>query len=902
MRRLLRRRGLAAVPTALALVIAVLAAPATVAAAATCPAPGGASIPNAANPPGADFVAYGRGYGHNLGMSQYGAEGAARLGCTATQILDTYYAGTHVATSTTLQPTVMLVLLNTTPSGSATVTAQTGAITWNSVQAGLTAVQPTGTTWQVVPSNGGEALVDPAAVTKPKLLITSNDELRAVELGPGSQPGVNVARVRTFTGTSVTTDLQLDRDYTRFVTGPAGMKVWQVIPPTGTTSGIQKYLWGLAEVPVVWPDASLQAQAIAARTYLVNGFWSPTSNAYVIGTTPATQNYTGYAKELEDSHYGLHWYNAVNATNNQVVETAAGTTISAMYTSSHGGRSEDERYVYGGAGQSYLLPVDDSVWDLASDNPNRSWSKGFSKASLAAIFGMTTVSAVTVAPWGSPSRNNGVTVTGVAGGVPVSHTYTGSQMRALLGTLSPSMTYAWPLSDKVPPVAHPSAGPGATFRWSATDAAPSSGIASYAVTVAHGATVDYTSAATTATSFTTVGVPGTTYQLTVTATDRSGNVSAPAVTSVAVPLPATFHPVPPVRILDTRSGLGSKGALAGGGSLTLAVAGAAGSPVPAGATGVVLALTAVSPTAPGWLSAGPVAVTTASNVSFAAGLTAASGVVAQLSPTGTVVVHNGSAGAVHVLADVQGYLTSDTSGSTYVPVSPSRIVDTRTGLGAPAAVAAKGSATVQVTGAAGVPNGATGVVVNVTALGGSAAGYFSAGPASSPTTSSVSFAAHQTVAALTLSQLSGTGTLTLYNGGTTATHVVVDILGYLVPGGGSSYDPIGPARALDTRSSGGPLAVNGTRTVSVAGIAGSAVPSSATAVVVSLTAVAPTAPGFLSLGPVASTATSNLNFAPGVTTSNLVVAQLSPTGTITVSAGGSGTVRVLVDILGYLSP
>jgi len=100
----------------------------------------------------------------------------------------------------------------------------------------------------------------------------------------------------------------------------------------------------------------------------------------------------------------------------------------------------------------------------------------------------------------------------------------------------------------------------------------------------------------------------------------------------------------------------------------------------------------------------------------------------------------------------------------------------------------------------------------------------------------------------------------------------------------------------------GPLPVNGTRTVSVAGVAGSAVPSSATAVVVSLTAVAPTAPGFLSLGPVASTATSNLNFAPGVTTSNLVVAQLSPTGTITVSAGGTGTVQVLVDVLGYLSP
>ena len=905
MRRLTLRRVLAAT-AATTLLAAGLQGVVTTASAATCPAPGGASIPNAPNPVGAQFVAYGRGYGHNLGMSQYGAEGAAKLGCTAAQILTTYYKGTHIAAQA-LQPNVMLTLLNTDPLGHADLTAQEGAITWVAVAAGVSAIQPLGTVWHVVrATQGGENLVDDKG--KVVFWIGVNGELRALEKAAGSQPGTNIARVRSFGGAGgavLATDLQLKWDYTRFVSGAGGMKIWQVIVPTGSVSGVQKYLWGLAEVPVSWPDASLQAQAIAARTYLVNGYWNATSGAYVIGTTPASQNYTGYAKELQDAQYGLHWHNAVEATTGQLVLDSTNSTITAVYTSSHGGRSEDARYVWGGSGASYLVPVDDSVWDLASDNPNRSWVKGFSKAQVAAIFGLTTITGVTVGPWGSSARLSGVTVTGIAGGVNVSHTYTGSQLRSLLGTLSPSMTYAWPLSDMVAPVVKASAGPGATFRWSATDAAPSTGLAGYAVTVAHGTTVDYTTASTTATSLTMVGVPGTTYTLTVTAKDKSNNVSLPVTASVAVPLPGSFHPAPPTRIVDSRSSLGFHGPLAGHGAVTIAVAGAVGSPVPAGATAVVLNMTAVTPASVGYLSVGPVASTTTSNVSFAPGGSTATLVVAQLSPTGTVTINNGGPGGVQVLADVEGYLTPDSTGSTYLPVTGSRLVDTRVGQGIAAALPAHGSASVQVTGAAGVPVGATAVVVNVAAVAPAAAGFLTAGPAASTTASSLNFAPHQTVANLVVSQLSGTGTITLTNGGSTATQVIVDVQGYFLAGtSGSSYDPIGPARMLDTRTVGGlgRLAVGGTRTVSVAGVSGSQVPADATAVVLNLTAVSPATSGFLSVGPVASTTTSDLNFAGGRTTSNLVVAQLSPTGTVIVSAGGAGTVDVLVDVLGYLTP
>ena len=87
---------LAATLLAVAALGGVAGLPAAPAAAAACPPSGGASIP-AATAAG-DVVFRGGGWGHGLGMSQYGAQGAARLGCSAEQILTRYYAGTAVVT------------------------------------------------------------------------------------------------------------------------------------------------------------------------------------------------------------------------------------------------------------------------------------------------------------------------------------------------------------------------------------------------------------------------------------------------------------------------------------------------------------------------------------------------------------------------------------------------------------------------------------------------------------------------------------------------------------------------------------------------------------------------------------------------------------------------------------
>ncbi|WP_141843443.1 glycoside hydrolase domain-containing protein [Humibacillus xanthopallidus] len=115
----------------------------------------------------------------------------------------------------------------------------------------------------------------------------------------------------------------------------------------------------------------------------------------------------------------------------------------------------------------------------------------------------------------------------------------------------------------------------------------------------------------------------------------------------------------PVRLLDTRTGTATnpvKTALAPRASLTVKVAGVAGSPVPAGATSASINLTATSPTAAGFLTADSAASGGTSTANFSAGQTVANLVISRLASNGTMTIVNRSSGTVQVIADVEGYL------------------------------------------------------------------------------------------------------------------------------------------------------------------------------------------------------------------------------------------------------
>ena len=116
------------------------------------------------------------------------------------------------------------------------------------------------------------------------------------------------------------------------------------------------------------------------------------------------------------------------------------------------------------------------------------------------------------------------------------------------------------------------------------------------------------------------------------------------------------------------------------------------------------------------------------------------------------------------------------------------------------------------------------------------------------------------------------------------------------------YEPLAPARILDTRSPSTPLGPSESRVLQVTGSGG--VPADATAVVVNVTAVAPTAGGWLTLYPadVPLPLASNLNFSTGQTVPNSVTVRLGSTvaelGRIKIF-NSAGQTHVLVDVAGY---
>ncbi|MFD7260523.1 hypothetical protein [Streptomyces sp. NPDC059874] len=378
------------------------------------------------------------------------------------------------------------------------------------------------------------------------------------------------------------------------------------------------------------------------------------------------------------------------------------------------------------------------------------------------------------------------------------------------------------------------------------------------------------------------------------------------VTAATVASKSRFVPLTPVRFLDTREGLGAKAERVGpGGVVTLQVAGVKGVPA-AGVTAVVMNVTAVSPTQAGFVTVYPNGqpVPTVSNLNFRAG---------QIVPNlVTVPVVNGKvdlrnfAGSVDLVADVTGYYTDKAdTGSALTSITPARFLDTREGLGAKAGrVGPGGVVTLQVAGVKGVPAaGVTAVVMNVTAVSPTQAGFVTVYPNGQPvpTVSNLNFAAGDIVPNLvTVPVVNGKVDLRNFAG---SVDLVADVTGYY-SASGSTFSSGAPVRLLDTREGAGARAgavgPGGIVSLQVSGVEG--VPSTGvTAVVLNVTVTGPTSSGFVTVYPhgIERPVVSNLNFTAGQTVPNLVVVPVVD-GRVTFY-NHSGDTHVIADLNGYFT-
>ena len=247
-----------------------------------------------------------------------------------------------------------------------------------------------------------------------------------------------------------------------------------------------------------------------------------------------------------------------------------------------------------------------------------------------------------------------------------------------------------------------------------------------------------------------------------------------------------FQPLTPARIVDTRTGTGGSSVRLGPGtSREVQVAGQGGVPV-AGAQAVVMNVAVTNTDAPGYLTVYPTGEPQplAANLNWAPGDTVSNRVIAKLGANGRVTVYN-NAGSTDVIVDVNGWFTdasqTGTSG-TYAPLTPARILDTRTGAGGISGPRPGGSTVdVQVGGLGGVPSWASAVVLNATVVAPKGPGYLTVFPAGTaqPLASDLNYAAGEIRPNLVVVELGAGGKVSLFT--STGTDVVFDVAGFIVP-------------------------------------------------------------------------------------------------------------------------
>ena len=478
------------------------------------------------------------------------------------------------------------------------------------------------------------------------------------------------------------------------------------------------------------------------------------------------------------------------------------------------------------------------------------------------------------------------------------------------GTVFKSIPFGWTDSPPATP-GQPTAVAGAGSA-AVTVVAPTSGgtPTSYTVTASPGnaqCTVTGASGSCTVNGLTN----GTSYTFTSTATNAAGTSSSSVASAAATPGVsggARFNPVTPVRILDTRTTntpSGVAGRVAQGGSLNLQITGANG--IPNDATAVVMNVTAVSPNVAGYVTVYPNGVSRpeASNLNFVPGDTVPNLVTVGIGTSGQVNLFNAN-GTVDLIADVVGYY-SPVSGSYFTAVTPVRALDTRNGTGAALArVGQGGQVSLQILGANGVPNDATGVVLNVTAVSPNVAGYVTVYPngVSRPEASNLNFVPGDTVPNLVIVGIGSAGKVNLFNANGTV-DLIADIVGYYSPDNtAKQFFSITPVRALDTRNGTGGFsaAVGQGASIDLTIRGANGIPNTASAIVMNTTAVLPTGGSFLTVWPTGVTQplASNLNFVPGDIIPNLVQVGIGSNGKVSLF-NNAGAVNLVADLTGYFA-
>jgi hypothetical protein len=383
------------------------------------------------------------------------------------------------------------------------------------------------------------------------------------------------------------------------------------------------------------------------------------------------------------------------------------------------------------------------------------------------------------------------------------------------------------------------------------------------------------------------------------------------------PLGTTYVPITPVRVLDTRVGLGLSGTFKASLARSWQVADEAFG-IPEEAVAVSGNVTVTQQTKAGYLAVTPTPTNTppSSTVNFPVGDNRANNLTVPLAADGklSAVYKAGTGNTTHLLFDVTGYFLADDTGGTFTPIDPVNVLDSRDGTGLAGAFQNGVPRTLDIAEPGGViPETAVAITGNVTVTQQTGGGYIAVtkDPDSTPETSTLNFPKGDNRANGLFAPLNSEGELSIVykSGAAGATaHVLLDVSGFFEQAtDGLRFVPMNPARIMETRPNGvlsgltGPFSANTPRTLDVVGHWG--VPADAQAISANLTVTEQTKAGYVSVTTTSNPMpeTSTINFPVKDNRANGFVGMLDVDGDISAvyRAGSGNTIHLLLDLSGY---
>lgn len=344
-------------------------------------------------PPARSFTFHGSGWGHGVGLSQYGAKAMADAGRSTSRILQHYYSGTSLDQVEDDRELDVNVSYHASP-----VVARLRALS-RGAEAEVCAMQKRRCADSVITHDkragahpAGEITITRRHGDVAARVVKANGDVKRVH---GDRIRIRWSGTRYRNGSAAVLRLGSGREYRHgelLVTKHSS----SLLNAAVRVELQSEYLRGVAEMPSSWNLDALRAQAIIARTYaLKSGKGKSADCDCNLFDSVIDQSYVGWGKESEgrNAYYGRRWISAVKSTDGTVL-TYHGALAGTYYFSSSGGHTLNAQDVWAND-VPYLRSVKDK-WSLNSANPYRSWSTTRSAASMSDLFGLRRIHKISI--------------------------------------------------------------------------------------------------------------------------------------------------------------------------------------------------------------------------------------------------------------------------------------------------------------------------------------------------------------------------------------------------------------------------------------------------------------------------------------------------------------------------